>query len=135
MSAWPSPVARANVLYSFWQISKEATVPASLPRNITDTVFLLRGSLFQVVEARYFARATISAQHRQYLSTLPSGTLVSVSFFGYPVPLVVVRGGVAKLKKINKGGQHITGAGAISTALGIRATRRPVALVRAQSCP
>ena len=110
-------------------------MPTPLPRNIRGLTFLLRGSLFHVVEARYFARAVISPQHREYLSTLPQGALVSVSFFGHPTPLVVVRGGVAKLVKIQKGGQQVSGAGAISTALGIRTTRRPVALMRAQSCP
>ena len=83
------------------------------------------GVMFKVMSAEYFPQESIAQQHNRYLSFLRAGLLVSVSFHGYPVPLITVERGVFRLIGIKIGGEIIIGSLPISTALGITKTRQP----------
>ena len=101
----------------------------SLPNDIRGLSFRAgEGDSFKVLEALYFATEDISSQHRSHLSALRQGVLVSAAFFGHPVPLIVVAGGVAKLTKIEIQGGEVEGARSISQALGVTRTRSPLPL-------
>jgi len=100
--------------------------------KVEGSAYLCNGDLVYLAIVRYYAAEAISKQHRAYLADLPNGSFVSVSFFGQPVPLLVVGGGVVKIEKISKGGDQITGTRAISAALGILETRKPVAWPQAE---
>jgi hypothetical protein len=87
------------------------------------------GKKFTVVEGEHYPPRSISKQHHEYLDGLPVGQLVSVAFYGQPVPLVVVNDGVVRLAEITTGrGEAVKGSLAISRALGLEETRSPFAL-------
>ena len=102
----------------------------ALPADITGRRFKTdEGKKFTVVEGDYFSERSISNQHRKYLSHLQTGLLVSVSFYGQPVPLVVVDGGVVRLVSIQqKDDETLQGSSIISKLLGVEETRQPIGL-------
>lgn len=100
-----------------------------LPKDIDGKKFKTdEGVKFEVHYGDYFPDRSISRQHSKYLGGLRTGLLVSVSFYGQPVPLVTVDGGVVKLAKVEIGGKLLESAAAISKKLGLTETRQPVGL-------
>lgn len=101
-----------------------------LPSDLGGKRFKIRGGKsFTVVEGEHFPEQDIGKQHAKYLRTLKVGLLVSVSFRGHPVPLVVVSDGVVRLISIITGrGKTVAGSTAIAEELGIEETRSPLAL-------
>ena len=100
-----------------------------LPSDLTDRRFKIRGGKsFTVVKGEHFPEKDIGRQHQKYLSSLKVGLLVSVSFRGHPVPLVVVSDGVVRLVSIKMGRETLEGSAVISDALGVEETRSPFAL-------
>lgn len=89
------------------------------------------GTVFTIREGEYFTDGEISRQHRRYLTQLKTGLLVSVSFYGQPVPLVVVEDGVVRLVSIETGDEILDTSSAISEMLGVKETRQPVGLFAA----
>lgn len=86
------------------------------------------GVKFTVVEQDYFSEKSIGRQHKKYLSALRPGFLVAVSFYGQPVPVVAVEGGVVKLVKVEIEDETLENALAISRRLGVARTRQPMRL-------
>ena len=86
------------------------------------------GVHFIVRESEHFPEKRIAAQHRKYLTELRPGLLVSVSFYGKPVPVITVEDGVVRLDKVVVGGAELTGPAVISKALHVAKTRQPVRL-------
>ncbi len=104
----------------------------ALPADITGRRFKTdEGKKFTVVEGDYFSERSISRQHRKYLSHLQTGLLVSVSFYGQPVPLVVVDGGVIRLAVIQTDEKTLNHSAEISKLLGVEETRQPMGLYSA----
>jgi hypothetical protein len=100
-----------------------------LPSDINGRRFKTdEGVKFEVHEGDYFSDRRIGRQHSKYLGGLRVGLLVSVSFYGKPVPLVTVDGGVVKLDKVEVDGALLDSAAAISKKLGLTETRQPVGL-------
>ncbi len=86
------------------------------------------GTVFKVLQAEYFPRERIANQHRWYLSGLGNSLLVSVSFYGQPVPLITVDEGVVRLIQIECEGEVLKTALVISKVLGVTVTRQPARL-------
>lgn len=102
---------------------------AIFPTDITGRIFSTNGgTTFKVLAGEHFPSRGIGKQHSKYLSDLRAGLLVSVSFYGQPVPLITVGDGVVRLKEIECNGAILSNALAISQILKITKTREPVAL-------
>lgn len=86
------------------------------------------GKRFKVIEGEYFPEHSISRQHSKYLAHLRVGLLVSVSFYGQPVPLIVVDGGVVRLVVVQANKKVLGRSSDISKLLGIEETRQPMGL-------
>ena len=94
------------------------------------TFFVSEKLSFKVTEAEYYPEGKIGIQHRSFLSVLRQGALLSVSFYGRAVPVIVVDGGVSRLKRVEVEGQELQVPQAISRALGVGEPRRPILLQR-----
>ena len=107
-----------------------ATESKSLfPTDITDKRFTTAsGTSFTVLRSKHFPAKDIATQHRKYLTELRPGLLVSVSFYGQPVAVITVEGGVVRLDKIEVDGVELTGSTVMSRVLEITKTRQPVRL-------
>lgn len=97
------------------------------PRNLNGRRFQTQeGVAFRIFDCEHFPERVIAKQHRQYLLGLREGMLVSVSFYGQPVPLIIVESGVVRLIEIESGGNTVKGSLKISQLLGITQTRFPM---------
>ena len=99
-----------------------------LPRNqIVGKHFLTDEAVAFVVEdGEYFPQDSIARQHRKYCEGLALGQLVSLSFHGSPVPVIGVRDGVYRLKRIRlANGEAVDVAKVMSEKLNITETRQP----------
>src|SRR3989344_5905285 len=88
------------------------------------------GVRFKVLEGDYFSPGRIGKAHSRYLHSLRGGLLVSVSFRGYPVPVITVSSGVVRLVEVELNGTTHKGSAAISKLLGVSETRQPMGLFR-----
>ncbi len=101
----------------------------SLPKNIEGKSFKTdEGVRFRVVKGDHFSRNSIGRQHHKYLNSLRPGLLVSTSFYGQPVPLIVVNDGVVRLVAVETVDGQLEGSLAISKHLKVLETRQPVGL-------
>ncbi|OHA15447.1 MAG: hypothetical protein A3H57_02740 [Candidatus Taylorbacteria bacterium RIFCSPLOWO2_02_FULL_43_11] len=102
---------------------------STLPPDISGLSFCIQGGeTFKVLRGQYFSDQNISGQHRRYLGGLREGLLVSVSFYGQPVPLITVKGGVVRLIEIEIDSTLFKGSHEISQKLKVTKTRFPIAL-------
>ena len=86
------------------------------------------GVEFRILKGKEFP-LNVMDKHREYLSTVSPGMLVSVPFYGNkPTPLIVVGGAVVKLEKIEIKGVILTAAVKISEVLDITDMKQPSAL-------
>ena len=75
---------------------------------------------FTVIAVEPYSRDKVSDQYREILD-LPPGMLVAVPYRGTLIPNITLKGGVARLTKVQiAGGSVLKRPGAISAALGIR---------------
>jgi hypothetical protein len=88
------------------------------------------GTNFRVLKGEYFSQESIGNSNKKYLNNLRQGLLVSVSFYGRPVSLITVSGGVVRLDEVNVEGVDLKTATAISQALKNTETRQPIGLYR-----
>lgn len=83
---------------------------------------------FLVIKGEYFPQGSIGKTNNKYLGNLRQGLLVSVSFYGKPVSVITVAGGVVRLDKVSVKGAELSAAVAISEALKNTETRQPMGL-------
>lgn len=103
--------------------------PNIFTKDLCDRSFRTdEGISFTILETEHFPKQSIATQHRKYLSDLRPGLLVSVSFYGQPVPLITVDGGVVRLVKVECGGETLGESLVISKALQVTKTRQPMGL-------
>ena len=101
----------------------------TLPNDITGQGFKTdEGKKFKVLKGDYFSQNSIGKQHQKYLSSLREGLLVSVSFYGQPVPVVTVDRGVIRLVEVEIAGETVKGSSVISKYLGVTETKQPMGL-------
>lgn len=101
----------------------------ALPSKIDGMSFVTDfGTNFRVVKGEYFPQVSIGRTNNKYLGNLRQGLLVAVSFYGKPVSVITVNGGVIRLDKVNVEGVDLNTAVAISEALKNTETRQPMGL-------
>ena len=104
----------------------------TLPDDITGKGMSFKAGrshqVFKIIRGQWFPYKKISNQHRDYLTGLREGMLVSVTFHGQPVPLVRLYDGVVRLIEVETKGETLKGSRNISEALGVTVTRQPVAV-------
>jgi hypothetical protein len=99
---------------------------SDFPQNIVGKRFRTDdGKTFTVLEGECFLQRAVARQHRRYLSDLREGLLVSVSFYGQPVPLITLDDGVVRLVEVECGEETLKTSLVISKALGLVTTRQP----------
>jgi len=109
--------------------SKTKTKLEVLPSNIDGQGFVTDiGTNFQVIKGEYYSQSLIGKANNKYLGNLRQGLLVSVSFYGNPVSVITVYGGVVRLVEVNVEGVELNTAVAISEALKNIETRQPMGL-------
>lgn len=87
------------------------------------------GQAFTVTEARLYRKREIALAHRKFFSTLPPYQLVSVNFYGQPVPSITTpTGGIVRLLTIIHEGEEVRGPSYMSSVLRVHQMRSPTPL-------
>ncbi len=82
------------------------------------------GIVFTVIEVKTYTEDEITLRYRKYLTSLRSGLLVGVSFYGTLTPLITTREGVVRLTKTRVGEEVYTKAADISRALRLKTAKK-----------
>lgn len=82
---------------------------------------------FKVLEIKPYSNRLVSDRYKKILA-FREGFLVAVGFRGTLIPNITLKGGVARLTKIEINGQVFDRPKAISAALGIKEAMQPYEL-------
>lgn len=101
-------------------------------KDVLKKVFLTDdGVRFVVLDGEYYPESAIAQQHRKYCIALREGTLVSLSFRGYAVPVLRVTEGVFRITRVLlcDAEQEVGSTSTkVSGVLGVAETRQPMGL-------